>query len=304
MMSASRNTYPFTLSQWRELELQALIFKYMVSGMPIPHDLLHNIRRSFDFSLSSAHILKKSEHTGFNYFQAGFGKKIDPEPGRCRRTDGKKWRCSKEAFQDSKYCERHMHRGRNRSRKPVEHMSTSSTTTLAASNNNTPTAIPISSVGRNSEHSVSSLPYAYPHSVKDYSYGHAMKEVGEHNFFSDASGTMGSLSGSSSVDDSWYQKMGSNLGQLNPKEISFSQSGHNSTYLKLQGFEEASMQQRQHDQSKQAMHHFIDESPPKDKGFWFASEDKLRTNDVSFSNTNLSISMPSSEHDFFMTRNN
>jgi hypothetical protein len=49
-----------------------------------------------------------------------FGKKVDPEPGRCRRTDGKKWRCAKEAAPDSKYCERHMHRGRNRSRKPVE----------------------------------------------------------------------------------------------------------------------------------------------------------------------------------------
>ena len=49
-----------------------------------------------------------------------YGKKVDPEPGRCRRTDGKKWRCSKEAYPDSKYCERHMHRGRNRSRKPVE----------------------------------------------------------------------------------------------------------------------------------------------------------------------------------------
>jgi len=49
-----------------------------------------------------------------------YGKKVDPEPGRCRRTDGKKWRCSKDAYLDSKYCERHMHRGRNRSRKPVE----------------------------------------------------------------------------------------------------------------------------------------------------------------------------------------
>jgi len=50
----------------------------------------------------------------------GLGRKTDPEPGRCRRTDGKKWRCSKEAYPDSKYCERHMHRGKNRSRKPVE----------------------------------------------------------------------------------------------------------------------------------------------------------------------------------------
>lgn len=55
---------------------------------------------------------------------------MDPEPGRCRRTDGKKWRCSKEAYPDSKYCERHMHRGRNRSRKPVE----SQTMTQSSSN--------------------------------------------------------------------------------------------------------------------------------------------------------------------------
>ncbi|KAF9620956.1 hypothetical protein IFM89_015778 [Coptis chinensis] len=38
----------------------------------------------------------------------------DPEPGRCRRTDGKKWRCSRDVAQ------RHMHRSRPRSRKPVE----------------------------------------------------------------------------------------------------------------------------------------------------------------------------------------
>lgn len=58
---------------------------------------------------------------GWGSYQLGYGRKAeDPEPGRCRRTDGKKWRCSKEAYPDSKYCERHMHRGKNRSRKPVE----------------------------------------------------------------------------------------------------------------------------------------------------------------------------------------
>lgn len=45
---------------------------------------------------------------------------MDPEPGRCRRTDGKKWRCSRDAVPDQKYCERHINRGRHRSRKPVE----------------------------------------------------------------------------------------------------------------------------------------------------------------------------------------
>lgn len=63
-----------------------------------------------------------------------FGKKFDPEPGRCRRTDGKKWRCSKDAHPDSKYCERHMHRGRNRSRKPVETQSTSQSLSTAMTN--------------------------------------------------------------------------------------------------------------------------------------------------------------------------
>jgi hypothetical protein len=59
---------------------------------------------------------------GWGCYGMGFGRKADedPEPGRCRRTDGKKWRCSKEAYPDSKYCEKHMHRGKNRSRKPVE----------------------------------------------------------------------------------------------------------------------------------------------------------------------------------------
>ena len=43
-----------------------------------------------------------------------FGRKADedPEPWRCKRTDGKKWRCSREASGDSKYCERHRHRGK------------------------------------------------------------------------------------------------------------------------------------------------------------------------------------------------
>lgn len=45
---------------------------------------------------------------------------LDSEPHRCRRTDGKKWRCGKDTVPNQKYCERHMHRGRNRSRKLVE----------------------------------------------------------------------------------------------------------------------------------------------------------------------------------------
>jgi hypothetical protein len=45
---------------------------------------------------------------------------MDLESVRCRRTDGKRWRCSKNAVDDQKYCERHMNRGYQRSRKHVE----------------------------------------------------------------------------------------------------------------------------------------------------------------------------------------
>src|ERR1044072_6014537 len=76
-------------------------------------------------------LLLLLDAVGWNYLPMGLGRKIDPEPGRCRRTDGKKWRCSKEAYPDSKYCERHMHRGKNRSRKPVEVLKTTTPTTTA-----------------------------------------------------------------------------------------------------------------------------------------------------------------------------
>ncbi|XP_009794508.2 growth-regulating factor 4-like [Nicotiana tabacum] len=110
---------PFTAVQWQELEHQAMIYKYLVAGLPVPPDLVVPIRRSFD-AISARFF----NHPSLSYCSY-YGKKFDPEPGRCRRTDGKKWRCSKDAHPDSKYCERHMHRGRNRSRKPVESQSTS-----------------------------------------------------------------------------------------------------------------------------------------------------------------------------------
>lgn len=99
------------------------------------------------------------------------GRKVteDPEPGRCRRTDGKKWRCSKEACQDSKYCERHMHRGKNRSRKPVEmSLNTSNSSNNNNSSNGTNTysgssslSIPIvpASENNNNNNQPSSYPY-------------------------------------------------------------------------------------------------------------------------------------------------
>ncbi|KAJ0961196.1 hypothetical protein J5N97_000839 [Dioscorea zingiberensis] len=81
----------FTASQWLELEHQALIYKYLMAGVPVPPDLLLSIRRSF-FHLSALEPLILL-----------CGKKLDPEPEAVRRTDGKKWRCSKDAHPDSKY---------------------------------------------------------------------------------------------------------------------------------------------------------------------------------------------------------
>lgn len=52
--------------------------------------------------------------------ELGFSSNSDPEPWRCKRTDGKKWRCSRDVAPDQKYCERHAHKSRPRSRKPVE----------------------------------------------------------------------------------------------------------------------------------------------------------------------------------------
>ncbi|XP_019433510.1 PREDICTED: growth-regulating factor 7-like isoform X4 [Lupinus angustifolius] len=103
VMAASLG-FPFTSAQWKELERQAMIYKYMVASVPVPPHLLipsyspSTLNGGFNLRLSSS----------------------DPEPGRCRRTDGKKWRCSRDVAPNHKYCERHMHRGRPRSRKPVE----------------------------------------------------------------------------------------------------------------------------------------------------------------------------------------
>lgn len=113
---------PFTPSQWMELEHQALIYKYITANAAIPSNLLIPIKKALEsaaFSAySGAHLRQNS--LGWGALHLGFCNSSDPEPGRCRRTDGKKWRCAKDAVADQKYCERHMNRGRHRSRKPVE----------------------------------------------------------------------------------------------------------------------------------------------------------------------------------------
>ncbi|XP_074589755.1 growth-regulating factor 6-like [Curcuma longa] len=109
---------PFTPSQLLELEHQALIYKYLLANVPIPATLLVPLRRSptSGFPLSAGAF----SSGGWGSLHLGYSGNADLEPGRCRRTDGKKWRCSRNAVADQKYCERHMNRGRHRSRKHVE----------------------------------------------------------------------------------------------------------------------------------------------------------------------------------------
>ncbi|XP_045787740.1 growth-regulating factor 5-like isoform X1 [Trifolium pratense] len=173
MLSASsRNRSPFTPNQWQELEQQALVFKYMVTGTPVPPDLIYSIKRSLDTSISSR--IFPHPPIGWGCFEMGFGRKVDPEPGRCRRTDGKKWRCSKEAYPDSKYCERHMHRGRNRSRKPVEQqLVVSSTNTTSLTNTTSSSSSPYTnrniSLNNNNSNLTSSFPFSTSMTCHDQS---------------------------------------------------------------------------------------------------------------------------------------
>ncbi|KAI3439790.1 Growth-regulating factor [Psidium guajava] len=104
-MAASANSrVPFTAAQWQEMERQSMILKHvMMNSAPVPPELLLPVTKSLPAVLPS---------------QSNRGS--DPEPWRCRRTDGKKWRCSRDVAPHQKYCERHSHKNRPRSRKPVE----------------------------------------------------------------------------------------------------------------------------------------------------------------------------------------
>ncbi|URE40849.1 hypothetical protein MUK42_17253, partial [Musa troglodytarum] len=110
----------FTFMQLQELEHQALIYKYMAAGLP----------SQFSSSSPSGRALRcrREAVMGYGSLCLDYRNIMEPEPGRCRRTDGKKWRCSRDVVPNQKYCERHMHRGRNRPRKPVEAGATTSIT--------------------------------------------------------------------------------------------------------------------------------------------------------------------------------
>ncbi|XP_076936191.1 growth-regulating factor 6-like [Bidens hawaiensis] len=149
---------PFTPTQWMELEHQALIYKYISVNAPIPSNLLIPIRKALETAAFCSFPGTNLRHAAYGWggFHMGFSNNSDPEPGRCRRTDGKKWRCSRDAVADQKYCERHMNRGRHRSRKPVEGQTghsvnngrTINTTTTAAAVVSTPVTTAAATVSR------------------------------------------------------------------------------------------------------------------------------------------------------------
>ncbi|GMI66908.1 hypothetical protein HRI_000360100 [Hibiscus trionum] len=117
----------FTTAQLHELQLQTLIFKYIAGGIQVPVSLVIPIWKSAAASSSSSVgsasggvYQRYPSFVGVSPRGIDYRNMVDPEPGRCRRTDGKKWRCSKNVIPDEKYCLQHMHRGCRRSRKPVE----------------------------------------------------------------------------------------------------------------------------------------------------------------------------------------
>lgn len=173
---------------------------------------MENLKAGFVLCVISCCCCVGGGAVGWGCFEMGFGRKVDPEPGRCRRTDGKKWRCSKEAYPDSKYCERHMHRGRNRSRKPVEQqqqqlVSSSSTTTNNTSintnntsqqtpyNNNrnlstitSPSSFPFSSIACDSSQQTFSQSYQNPFFYSQ-STSSTPQDATTHQLFLDSSGS-------------------------------------------------------------------------------------------------------------------
>lgn len=96
----------FAQDQWTGLRQQTYVLKHVAAGNPPSSALLWPM---------GCKVEKMPINIGNNSgsFYLGLA---DPQPGRCRRTDGKKWRCGRAVVPEQKYCERHMHRGRGRSK--------------------------------------------------------------------------------------------------------------------------------------------------------------------------------------------
>ncbi|RLM80237.1 growth-regulating factor 10-like [Panicum miliaceum] len=128
--AAPKRASALTFMQQQELEHQVLIYRFFAAGAPVPVHLVLPIWKSV--AASSFGPQRFPSLMGLGSLCFDYRSSMEPEPGRCRRTDGKKWRCSRDVVPGHKYCERHVHRGRGRSRKPVEAASAAAPTTTAA----------------------------------------------------------------------------------------------------------------------------------------------------------------------------
>uniref|UniRef100_A0A0A9F0Q1 Growth-regulating factor n=1 Tax=Arundo donax TaxID=35708 RepID=A0A0A9F0Q1_ARUDO len=321
-----RGAAVFTAAQWAELEQQALIYKYLMAGVPVPPDLLLPIRphaaATFSFANPAAAASPFYHHHPSLSYYAYYGKKLDPEPWRCRRTDGKKWRCSKEAHPESKYCERHMHRGRNRSRKPVEsktaspaHQSQPQLSTVTTTARETAPLQSLTVGAKTHGLSLGGASSSQQLHVDASSYGSkyslgAKADVSELSFF----GTSGNSRGftiDSPTESSWHS-LPSNVppytmsktrdSGLLPGAYSYSQL-EPSQELGQVTIASLSQEQERHSfssgaggllgnvkQENQPLRPFFDEWPAT-RDSW-SDMDDARSNRTSFSTTQLSISIP------------
>ncbi|CAN7109662.1 unnamed protein product [Brassica rapa subsp. narinosa] len=108
----------FSESQWQELERQRNIYEYIMASLPVPPELLTPFPKHPSHTYH--HDVAKGGSLKLGITSNASNNAADMEPWRCKRTDGKKWRCSRSAVPDQKYCERHTHKSRPRSRKHVE----------------------------------------------------------------------------------------------------------------------------------------------------------------------------------------
>ncbi|PIM98026.1 hypothetical protein CDL12_29497 [Handroanthus impetiginosus] len=272
-----------------------MVYKYLVAGLPVPPDLVLLIRRSYE-AISALHFHHPS--LGCNSY---YGKKFDPEPGRCRRTDGKKWRCSKEAHSDSKYCERHMHRGRNRSRKPVESQSTSQFLPIAVTHVSTRCSDNSGSFQHMPFYSVvSSQGSSFGSNNKESRYIHGLTaDTDEHSFPLEASGSV-----------SLGSRAGNDTMQLMPSQVSLFKQKSDSNLLGHSSAQFESMdlskqpQLGQHcffesndigsPEEQQPVHLFFSEWPTTKEESWSNLDDDHNGN--VFSSTQLSISIPTTAY--------
>uniref|UniRef100_J3LFU8 Growth-regulating factor n=1 Tax=Oryza brachyantha TaxID=4533 RepID=J3LFU8_ORYBR len=83
-----------TFMQQQELEHQVLIYRYFAAGAPVPVHLVLPIWKSVASSSFGPHRFPSLMGLGNLCFD--YRSSMEPDPGRCRRTDGKKWRCSRD----------------------------------------------------------------------------------------------------------------------------------------------------------------------------------------------------------------